>query len=123
MNLWFLAAGGLALAWTAMHLFAGGPSVARPLLVAKDIPDMPKYVNYYCWHLVSFNLAMMAGLFLWAGLTDTGTALAVAGTIQAAFYWLWGVVLPPWKGQSYAQMPQGWLFLPIVILGGLGVIA
>ena len=121
MNTWFLASGAWAILITFAHVFSGGPTVARPLLAANDIPETPKYTNYYCWHIVSFNIALMAALFLIAGWVETQSSMAIIATIQAAFAFCWGIALVPWKNQSYKEMPQGWLFLPNVILGIWGL--
>ena len=120
MTIWFAAAALLSIGIGAIHVFAGGPTIARPLLRAGDLEDTPKYTQYYCWHLVSIALVMMAAQFAGAALVPTQTALGLSGTLTAAGFAAWGVVLPPLVGQSYVDMPQGWLFVPVAILGGIG---
>lgn len=121
MNVWLLSAGSLAAIVTAMHIFGGGPAVARPLLQAKDIEPTAKYVNYYCWHLVTINLVVMSALFSWSAFSNKTIELAIAGSVLAALYALWGTILPRIVGQSYLQMPQGWFFVPIAVTGFMGV--
>jgi len=103
MNIWFVAAGALSFGITLLHLFGGGPTVAAPLLAAKGLNDVVRYLNYYCWHLVSISLALMALAFGWA-----------------AGFCIWGVALVILKQQQFREMPQGWLFLPVALLGFCG---
>ena len=122
MNLWFLAAGATSFAITLLHLFGGGPTVAAPLLAAKELDAVVKYLNYYCWHLVSIGLALMAAAFAWSGLVEAAWEVAVLGTVAALAYCVWGLVLVVIKQQRFRDMPQGWLFLPVAGLGLLGMI-
>ena len=123
MNMWLLFAGVWASLLALVHVFMGGPEIAKPLLQSRDVPSTAKYVNYYCWHLVSFNLAMMAGLLITAGLGVHTLVLGLVATLQAGFYFVWGIALPLLKQQTYRDMPQGWLFLPLVVLGAIGAAA
>lgn len=123
LNLWFLAAGGCALALTLLHVFAGSPSVVRPTLAAKELDAAVKYLNYYCWHLVSISLALMAAAFLWSGLASDAWEVAILGTATAAGYCIWGVAMVITKQQSFRALPQGWLFLPVAVLGLVGFLA
>ncbi len=120
MNIWFLAAGATSLAITLLHLFGGGPTIAAPLLAAKDLDDVAKFVNYYCWHVVSICLAVMAASFAWSGLAATAWETAVLGTAMAIAFCIWGIALVIIKHQRFSAMPQGWLFLPVAILGLVG---
>ena len=118
---WFwIAAAGVSAVMCGVHVFAGGPAIAKPLLEARDIHAVAKYTNYYCWHLVTVAIALMAAAFLWAGMAPGQIGLGVLATVAAASFMVWGLVLPPMVGQRYAQMPQGWLFLPVAVLGGFG---
>ena len=81
--IWLLAAGVAAAATALIHIFAGGPTVAAPLLAAKDIGETPKLTNYYCWHLVSLILIAMLGVFLYSAATPGEGALAATWTLIA----------------------------------------
>lgn len=120
MDIWFTVAGGIAVFWTGVHIFLGGPEIAHPLL-ASDLKPMVKYVNYYCWHLVSISIAVMALLFLWPGVWGGPKELAVVGTVLATGFSIWGIVLAPRAGVSYKVVPQGWFFAPIAALGIIGL--
>ena len=55
-----LAASVLMAAAFFVHVFVGGKYVARPLLADKRLPPASKWLNYYCWHLVSAMLVFFA---------------------------------------------------------------
>lgn len=118
---WIMAGAGSAII-CAIHVFAGGPTCAKPLLEARDIGSVAKYTNYYCWHVVSIALGVMAVMFAWAGLEPAQSGLGVVATMSATSFALWGLVLPKRVGQTYLDMPQGWLFLPIAVLGVFGFV-
>ena len=122
MDIWFLTAGGLSAALAVLHVFGGGPEAARPLLAANDLPPVPKYLMYYCWHLVTLMIGAMAVGFLAAGLWPAQQGLAVLCTAMALGGAVWGLALVPGVGRRYAEMPQGFLFLPIAMIGGLGLV-
>lgn len=121
MNIYLLATGVLSGFCALLHIFGGGKTVAAPLLAAQDIEQSPKYVNYYCWHLVTFNLAMMAVLFILVARDPSNEILGLLAVAQAGFYFLWGVLLPVWKKLPFKDVPQGWFFLPIFVVGILGL--
>lgn len=103
-----------------IHVFAGGPTTARPLLASKDLAPVPKYTNYYCWHLVSLMLAAMSlgfALSVW----ERAPLQTALWTILAGASTVWSVVLFISKQQKPLHLPQWILFLPITILGILGL--
>ncbi len=121
MSAFLWGAAGLSLFTCGVHLFAGGPTAAKPLLEANDIEDGAKYTNYYCWHIVSIVLLSMAlgfGLDAYRGgpgdLSWLMTAFAIA-------FMVWSVVLIVWKKQPWLRLPQWTLFVPIVICGAAGL--
>ena len=103
-----------------LHTFFGGKEIAVPLLQATDLPPVPKFVSYYCWHIATIALAAMVFMFAIAAAFPQSWELGWTATALAASFCLLGVVLPPLKKQSYKSMPQGWLFLPIFLLGIAG---
>jgi hypothetical protein len=46
MNAWFLAAALASALTCAVHTFAGGVAVARPLLASSALPPASKWLNY-----------------------------------------------------------------------------
>lgn len=51
-----------------IHTFIGGPRVAGPLLSNKDLPKASKWLNYYCWHIVTIYLLFMGGGYAFVAL-------------------------------------------------------
>jgi len=77
------------------------------------MPDIPKYLNYYGWHIVSILLAAMAVCFGYAALYPSGVELAVLMTVLSALLAVWSLVLILWKRQSFLAMPQ-WIFFSVI---------
>jgi hypothetical protein len=121
MNMWFLTASATSFAITLLHIFGGGPTVATPMLAAKELDAVVRYLNYYCWHLVSIGVTLMAAAFAWSGLVDDAWEAAIIGTVTATAYCVWGLALVIIKRQRFRDMPQGWLFLPVAVLGLFGI--
>ncbi len=121
MNLYFLTAGAIMGAINLLHIFAGGPEIAHPVRRAPDLSPLLREVTYYCWHLVTISMGLIMLLFLWPAFDPSAWELAVLGTVAAGAFSLWGLVLARMVGQSYRDMPQGWLFLPVAVLGALGL--
>lgn len=118
----FFAAAGLAALWLVIHLFAGGRDTARPLLDSVELSPVVRDTLYICWHFVTVSLALMAGLFVWAGLSGQ-TAPALAATALAAAFSLVGIGLVLRQGSNHLQVPQGWLFVPVAGLGCAGLLS
>lgn len=122
-NLWFLAAGILSAATTAIHFFLGGREIALPLLQARDIGTIPKHTNYYCWHLVTITLLAMTAGFIHAASSPVAHGSAVTWTLLALFFALWNIGLILWKRLDPKHMVQWALFLPIAGSGLAGMLA
>ncbi|MCH9808742.1 MAG: hypothetical protein K0U74_13515 [Alphaproteobacteria bacterium] len=121
LNPW-LSAAGVAAAFAALiHFFAGGREIARPLLEAGDIAPIPKYTNYYCWHLVTIILIAMSAGFFYAAWDPHSVGLSVTWTLVAAAFAIWSLGLSMWKGLSPLEMLQWVFFVPIVLFGLVGI--
>ncbi|MEM7440376.1 MAG: hypothetical protein AAF393_12310 [Pseudomonadota bacterium] len=115
----FLASGLTAL-WMGVHLFAGGPQIAAPLRNSTELPSVARDTAYLCWHFVSVTLGLMAAFFGLAAMTGQ-PGLAMAATLLAAGFTVIGIGLPSAIGQKWRVLPQGWLFLPVTVLGLWGM--
>jgi len=123
MSYWFfLSAGGLSGIWLAVHLILGGRDIVRPLLTTSELNTVVRDTHYLCWHLTSVSIACMAGFFLWSALSGTD-ALAVAGVTLASGFAILGIALVLLRTGSHADLPQGWLFVPVAALGVAGLLA
>ncbi len=121
MNIWFAIAGALSVFVCLLHLIIGGRLAARPLLASKELGRRAKYTNYYCWHLVTISIAVMAAMFFW---TAAGAAweLALVASILAGLFCVWSVgIVVINKGRLW-QFPQWLLFAPIVVAGFKGLL-
>jgi len=121
MNFYFMSAALLCLIIAGIHVFVGGPQLVRPLRSSTNLHPVVRETHYECWHFVSICLAAIAGQFFWAAFVPSAYEVAVVGTLTATAFCLWGLALVPCVGQRYRDMPQGFLFLPVAILGGLGL--
>ena len=119
-NYWFIAAGVASLITLGMHFVLGGKYSARPLLKA-DMRSVPKFTNYYCWHLVTLMLLAMAASFFAAAFKPAAIELAILMTALSGASALWNIALWLWKRQSPLLMPQWLLFAPVAILGWIGI--
>ena len=121
MNAFFLAAGiWCAVAW-GLHTFLGGRAIARPLLAAGDLQDTPKYTQFYCWHIVTILLAVMAAGLVYAAFVPGAEDVALLVVGLAFALAVWGLALPKAVGQTFGEMPQGFLLLPIGLVGLAGL--
>lgn len=122
MNPYFTVAAILSVGVCLAHTLAGGRFYVRPLLAASDLHPVPKYVHYYCWHLVTMLLAAMAVGFGLAAVYPESREMAVLMTVLASLFSLWSLALVLWKRQRPLQMPQWALFAPVSIFGILGLL-
>ena len=119
---WPLAgAAALSALTTLIHVFLGGPESARPLL-ASELRRVPKFTNYYCWHLVTITLAAMAFGFAVAAIAPGAEISAITWTLVAAAFAIWSVALFIWKRMHPLALPQWALFAPIAALGFWGIV-
>lgn len=116
----FFMAGGLTAIWCLVHAFVGGRDIVRPALAPSDLPPIVRDTLYICWHFTTASIALMAILFVWAGVSLNETSASIATTLAAAFSII-GIALVLRQGGRYRDLPQGWLFVPVAVLGGIGL--
>jgi len=122
MNLFLLAASAASFFTFAVHTWVGGPVAARALLRSSDMHDVPKFTNYYCWHLVTITLFLMGVAFAWASIEPGGLDVAWFAFALSVSFLVWNLVLIVWKKQSFLYMPQWLLFLGISAIALPGMI-
>ncbi|WP_019960413.1 hypothetical protein [Woodsholea maritima] len=119
MNIYLALAAGLAVLITLTHLILGGKEVARPLLDA-DLRGVPKYTSYYCWHIVTLELAGIAVMFALAAFYPTLSLLGwVAGAFSLTFV-VFGIVMNAAMKRKFAHHPQWSFFVPLAALSVVG---
>jgi hypothetical protein len=101
----------LALSIAVIHVVAGGRDVARPLLQQQTLPPSVRLTLYYCWHIATISLAVLAGCYAYAAVSPEGRILAALATLVSSAFCVWGLVLVLWKRQRHRDMPQWILFL------------
>jgi len=113
----------LTLSVATLHLWLGGREVARPLLSTEGLLPVVRYTTYYCWHLVTIVLYMMA-IGFGASAFLSGSRLLVAFlAVTAAAFSLWGFALVAIHRRSLAELPQGLLFLPVAVFGAFAALS
>ena len=123
MSFWFLlTAGILSAVWLMVHLTAGERDVARPLLQSKELDSVVRETQYLCWHFTSLSIACISGFFFWSAMMSN-TALAVAGVVLSVGFSVVGIGLVLLRGSKHLELPQGWLFVPVALLGLGGLLS
>ena len=118
--IWFAFAAFLAGLWLTVHLVLGGREIAKPLRHSVELSPVVRDTQYLCWHFTSCGIAVMAACFGVAAWTSNPT-LAWPATALAASFAVTGIGLVSHIGQSHMRLPQGWLFVPVALLGGIGI--
>lgn len=122
MDMMLIAAAVSAAITFLIHFFLGGPRVAGPLLNAKDIHDVPKYINYGCWHGMSISLIFVVSAFAWAALNPADLVLAWFAFFYNIAFVIWSVGLVLWKKQSFKRIPHVFLFGTTSFLAGMALL-
>lgn len=110
-------AAALTLIWALVHAIVGGAETATPLLHS-DLSEVARGTGWLVWHFLTGLLLVLAAIFAWG--TRAGNAAVLgAASMQAAMLAALGIALVPLIGMSYGLLPQGWLFVPVVVLGAV----
>lgn len=120
MNIAFAIAGVLALATGGIHTFLGGKEAAVPLLASKLLP-VPKFTNYYTWHMVTITLFAMACGYFYGAFSPDGFEIAVLLTGLSVCYAALSFGLIITKKRRLLELPQWSLFLVISIAALFGI--
>ncbi len=121
MNFWFLSAAVLSTAICVLHITMGGREAARPLLATTELDHVAKYTNYYCWHLVTIAIAVMAAAFAFASRPGANADAAIFASANAIVFALWSVIMIVKHKLSPLQFGQWALFLLVGFLGAVGL--
>ncbi len=113
------AAAALGLIWALVHTFLGGRQVALPLRQS-DLPEVVRATAWMCWHMVTATLFLAAALPVLALWTGREGLLMAALLVNIAIM-LAGLISAPVLRVSYKTLPQGWLFVPNVLLCALAL--
>jgi hypothetical protein len=120
-QIFFGLAGLLSGLWLLFHIVQGGKEVVRPLRASTGLERDVRDTLYMCWHFVTATLVIMALSFVLAIIT-VRQDWAMVGTSVAFAFTLTGIGQVLAMKARYRDLPQGWLFLPITILGTGGLL-
>ena len=123
MNGFLFSAAVASLMTCLVHLFWGGHDVAKPLLNAPDIQEMPKLTVYYCWHITTILLFVMTCAYVYVALLqfDMPLTVTVTGIAGACALLNMGLIIA--RKLKPLDYPQWMFFIPITLLGALGLIS
>jgi len=121
MNGFLLAAAIASFLTFLAHLFWGGYEVAKPLLSAPDIQEMPKLTLYYAWHIVTLMLFIVTCAYVYLSLFQSDVPLTITVTSIAAACALLSIGLIVARKLNPLDYPHWAFFIPITLLGVLGV--
>lgn len=117
----FISASCLALLWLIVHLIAGGRQIIAPAWQVDALPPVVRNTLYLCWHFTSLAIFATAAVF---GLAALGhdQVFAMVGIGLAAGFAVIGIGMQIALRDSFFDLPQGWLFLPVALLGIAGLV-
>lgn len=110
MDPYLLSAALAAFVTAAIHTFIGGPEIARPLLESGDVPTVPKYTHYACWHIVTLTLLAIGRAFLWVGYMPALMSWAGLRLLLHAVFCCGGCRLYSGKSKASVPCPNGYCF-------------
>ncbi len=82
MNLGFAIAAAIGLLGAGIHVFIGGPRLARPLL-RSSLHPLVITLLWACFHMVTLMVLAMSAVFAWAAVSYVGRPAAAAFTVVA----------------------------------------
>jgi hypothetical protein len=121
MNWFLFAAAVVSLITFLAHLFWGGREVAKPLLNTLEIQEAVKLTTYYCWHIVTILLFVMTCVYAYVALLQVDIPLTITVTIVAGACALLNIGFIIIRKLKPLDYPQWVFFVPITLLGGLGL--
>jgi hypothetical protein len=100
-----------------VHTFIGGPRVAAPLLMNKDLPKASKWLNYYCWHIATLYLFIMGGGYAYVALHPDRPELVVFLTVLNSSFAILSVMVALKGKISPFRFPSTTLFTLLSLVG------
>ena len=120
-NAGFAAASALALITFAVHTFVGGIHVVRPLLAAQGLSRASRWLNYYCWHMTTLTLLVMAAMFAYSALEPAARGFGVLFTVMALAFSLLCIAVAIKGGVQPRRFPATTLFAAVALAGLCGL--
>ena len=123
LNSGFAAASALALLTFAVHTFIGGIYVVRPLLAVEGLSRASRWLNYYCWHMTTLTLLIMAAMFAWSAWEPAARGFGVLFTAMAAAFSVLCIAVALKGGVRPYRFPATSLFAAVTAAGLWGIAA
>lgn len=111
----------LAALTAAIHVFAGGPRVVRPLLAIDTDPQI-KWLSYLMWHLGTVTTLFIAAGFVTAVIRPARLDYAWIATLGAASFVAVAVYVVIKSGLPVRRIPVIPMFSLVTLLGLLGIL-
>jgi hypothetical protein len=121
LNAGFAAASALALLTFVVHTFVGGIYVVRPLLAVEGLTRASRWLNYYCWHMTTLTLIVMAAMFAYSAFEPTARGFAVLFTAMAAAFSVLCIAVALKGGVRPHRFPATSLFAAVAAAGLWGL--
>ncbi|MBI1751397.1 MAG: hypothetical protein HY014_17485 [Acidobacteria bacterium] len=120
-SVFFWVSAGMSGLTFCIHTFVGGPRVAVPLLADSHLPRASKWLNDYCWHVITlFTFTMGFGYAYAAGHPDRLELAVFLSPLTAALSILSAAVA--FKGKIHPfRFPSTSLFALVSLSGVLGL--
>lgn len=113
--LWIAVA--LSLIAFCVHTFMGGKRVAEPLLEDRGLPKASKWLNYYCWHIVTIYLLFIGGAYAYVALNPDKPELVVFLSILNIHFAILSVIVARKGKINPLRFPSTTLFTLLSISG------
>jgi len=107
----------LSLVTFYVHTFIGGPRVTVPLLANQDLPRASKWLNYYCWHMVTLYLFLLGGGYAYVAVHPDKPELVVFLTILNIQFAVLSVIVARKGKINPLRFPSTSLFSLLSVLG------
>lgn len=105
-----------------IHTFIGGPRVAVPLLNNRDLPKASKWLNYFCWHMVTIYNFSIGGAYTYVALHPTKLELVFFLTVLNTGFAILSAAIAM-KGKIHPlRFPSTSLFGILSMLGVLSIL-
>ena len=118
----FMIAGVIMFLNACLHTFVGGKQIAQPVVENRTLPIAVRETMLYCWHVATWSLYASAIGFAYASWSGDSVWAVASGLVALGFAAI-GVIRPLVRDVTYRVLPQGWLFVPVLMATLWGLLA
>ena len=121
MTIFYWLAAMMALTTAAVHIFAGGRVVARPILDNASLSRPAKWLAYYCWHITTLAILLAMAAFGAVALDPGQSLLAQLMTGFCLALSMLSIAIAVRAGINPLRFPSTSLFAATGLLGAAGL--